>query len=330
MAMADDPRLGQGESGAYRSPFRQWDEKSWVRSGSRRGDGFEAGKHNYSPALSFLLRADQDGTLSEAEREVLLTHELYNWLDFTVQLELGPVNEACFLLQSAGFLRFLPAPMKADARRIYTDEGAHAEMSAKLIDDIRSATGIEPLGLQPAFLRELQRLKAEEPSSIEPLISITFVSVSETLITGTLGRLPHDESVQQPVRDVVRDHALDEGRHHQYFKKLFEYFWPSLPAHHRRRLGLLLPRMVLAFLRPDTDAAEAVLRTMPRRFPDPARTVVEMMSQTATKAGIVASARPTLAMLSDNGVFSDPYVVEAFRSRELPAEPPEEAISVAV
>jgi hypothetical protein len=306
-----------GEPKPYQSGFDDWDRRAWVRAKPHRDAPFVPELLYFSPELSVLLRHEEVQAAPEAVRRTLLVHCLYDYLEFTVRLEVGPVNEVCLLLRSPTFLPWLPAGMKDDALRIYTEEAGHAEMSHALMSAVRATTGVAPIAGEPRFLRELDRLYAAESPAFRPLVKLFFVVVSETLITGTLTRLPHDRRVQHAVRDLARDHAADEGRHHAYFRQLFEYLWPRLPLPLRRKVGVLLPEMILAFLAPDVPSlADRLAATA--AFDDPHRIAVEAVACARTREEIALGARPTLRMLASERVFDDPVIVDAFRTNNLP------------
>ncbi len=89
---------------------------------------------------------------------------------------------------------------------------------------------------------------------------IFFTIVSETLISAILSGIPSDPRVVTAVRELVADHAQDEGRHHAYFSRLLEFTWPRLSKAQRALIGPLLPEMILAFLEPDFVAIAGNLR----------------------------------------------------------------------
>jgi P-aminobenzoate N-oxygenase AurF len=301
----------------YRSGFRQWDENAWVRCKPHRTPPFSPGLHFFPPELCPLLSHSVVQRAPAALREKILLHSLYLHLHFTVQLELGPVNEVCKLLHSAEFLPVLPGQMRDDALRIYVDEAGHAEMSHALMSSARTATGIEPVPHEPRFLRELARLSGRDPGLDQRLVLLFFVIVSETLITGTLSRLPRDTEVQLAVRQVARDHAADEVRHHAYFRQLFEYLWPRLPGDLRARIGPLLPQIIVAFLAPDDAALTAILASFGDSFDRPERIVAEVVADGATMRRVRQDARQTMRMLGGAGVLRDAATLAAFQQAGL-------------
>lgn len=305
-------RFSELTSDSYESHFLKWDELSYIRKKPRRATPFDRNLYFYPEGLATLFAHPKVKKAPEHVRRKLLVLHLYNYLEFTVRLELGPVNEINKLLCHEEFLPWLPSQMRADAFKIYVDEGAHAEMSHVLMMAVQESTKVERLRLTPAFLRTLDGLVSGEQPEYRPLIKLFFVIISETLITGSLVKLPKDESVQRAVRDLANDHATDEGRHHAYFRKVFEYVWPRLPREMRRKVGVLLPDMILAFLQPDKSALTRMLESFPEEFPRPAQIVEEVVDYNSTRNGIVSSASPTLKMLRENDVFDDPVIDNAF------------------
>jgi hypothetical protein len=97
-------------------------------------------------------------------------------------------------------------------------------------------------------MTRLGELKSALDAPLRPLADIFFTTVSETLISGILGAVPRDQAVFTAVRETVADHAEDEGRHHAYFTRFFEYAWPQLTASQRELMGALLPDFVLGVI----------------------------------------------------------------------------------
>lgn len=132
----------------------------------------------------------------------------------------------------------------------------------------------------------MNRLIESEPESFGEFVKLFFVCVSETLITGSLNKLPRDEEVQAAVRNLARAHAKDEGQHHKYFKSLFQQLWPIMPYQTRVRIGTLLLAMLRAFLLPDRDYMIRVLETHAPDVRDATRIVDEILKSDATAEGL--------------------------------------------
>ena len=248
----------------YRSAFHKWHEEAWVRSMGRRADSFDSRLDYFPRKLSALfLHPDVRSMIPPSKQTELLIYQLYVYLDFTVWLEMGPVNEVCNLLRRPDFLPWIASAMKEDAFKIYTDEAGHAQMCAELRASITAATGVNPiLNERPQFLSTLDQLIHGHPLEFANVIKLFFVIVSETLITGLLSKLPSEQSVQATVRAVVSDHAKDEARHHAYFRALFENLWPRMPRPLAHRIGLQLPEIIMAFLQPDKPALTKIVEQL--------------------------------------------------------------------
>jgi len=206
--------------------------------------------------------------------------------------------------------------MKEDALKIYVDEGAHAEMAHAIISKIEDYTQIKSLRIEPVFLRALDEIILNQPRELEKMIKVFFVSISETLITGTLNELPRDETVQKSVREFALDHATDEGKHHAYFKQLFEILWPKMPKDLQIKIGCLLPEMIKAFLYPDIHALEQILLQF--FSPEESKEIInDLVNSEVIMNGVRKSSTPTKSMLRQNKLFEVDEIKEAFNKYKL-------------
>src|SRR5262249_1512979 len=145
-----------------------------------------------------------------------------------------------------------PPGMIIDARKIAVDEMHHALLTGGFIDEIATQSGVTPPpARRPAFLLALDDIKASHDRALRPLLILFFAIVSETLITGTLTRVPNDERVVAGVRKIFGDHAQDEACHHSYFAEVLLRCWPQLSPSERAVIGPMLPRFIALFLSPD-------------------------------------------------------------------------------
>jgi P-aminobenzoate N-oxygenase AurF len=297
---------------SYVSRFSSWDQQSWIRAKPHRIEPFQTGKKFFSADHCTLLSVPAIADATNAVREAILIHALYQHLSFTVALETGPINEACVILNEGTVFRWLPEAMRLDALRIYADEGGHAEMTYALMASVQEHTGVRPIRHTPRFLRDLDGLVQRCPDQSKPLVKICFSVVSETSITSTLRHVPGDEGVQPSVRAVLADHASDEGRHHAYFHQLFEMMWPRFSKSQRRMLGPLFPRMIYAFFQPDEELHAKTLQSVGY-----SAEMAATAARYATKAWLDShrvqdDASRTLQMFSDAGMREDPDTVAAF------------------
>ena len=248
----------------YRSAFRGWDTRAWIRAKPRRSAPFERGLLFFSPDAVAELRGHQTEVQSEATAELCVRH-LQAHLAMTVVLELGPVNDACMVIRDSEYSPWFPAQLRHDALRVYADEAGHAEMTDDMATLVERATGIAPPTTPPAFVRTVKTLVAAAEPEHRDLVRFVAGVVSETLISVTLTRVPLDDRVQLAVRQLLADHAADERRHAALFRDAFACVWPRLTPDVRQAALRLVPELVLAFLEPEhaelaAAAAEPTLR----------------------------------------------------------------------
>jgi hypothetical protein len=298
----------------YQSVFAQWDSNSAVRTRPRRMiDEVDEGKTLFSPALMPCAAHPLVVARGPATVHELLTRRLYTYLDFTTVLEQQYVNPTLMRISQNRTGIQLCDEMRLDAYRIYCDEAYHALFSADLKQQVESCTAIPPsLVGRPAFAATLRAAKRRLPRSIWPAADLCFAIVSETLISGVLTGIPQDPTVVTTVRESIADHAVDERKHHAYFSKLAERFWPQLNTAERRTLGPVFGDFIVGFLSPDLDAYRLMLLTMGFPERDARQILLESHPRAATETGIRHAARATVKLLERMGVLRDPFVADHF------------------
>jgi hypothetical protein len=300
--------------------LQAWDVKSSVRNKPRRilEEQEAMGKVYFSPELVAITSRPLVAQLGpDVTRELQVQH-LYRYLDFTTKLELEVINRVAgdIALGKRGIE--LPEVMREDAFKLCTDESYHAYFSDDLRRQVRATTGIVPdRAGTPQFLRRLRSLKHDLPAELRSLAELLFAVVSETLISSILCDLPKDERVVSAVREIVADHAEDEGRHSAYFSQLFGYLWPQLDDRQKAVLGPLLPLFIRTFLEPDH---RAIRRSLSKHSldEDKIRAVVdETYPETAVSAAALDAARVTLHLFLNNGLMDNRQIADAFLSHGL-------------
>lgn len=261
------------------------------------------------PVLYHPLVREQDQRVINS----LLLQRLHVYLDFTADLEQLVVTPVTQLVsrRRSGFE--LPTAMLRDAYKICTDESWHAQFSDDLQYQLITATGELPEAAgEPYFLTRLTTVKSELEPSMRPLADLFFTVVSETLISSILSGIPKDQRVFTAVRETIADHAEDEGRHHAYFARFFEYAWPQLTPGQQDLVGTLLPEFIVAFLQPDLAATSVVLRAT-GLGPEAVRGVVEeTYPLTRVQADMRAASAATLRLLERQRVFESDKVADSF------------------
>ncbi len=303
------------------SKLAHWDEKASVRVKPRRvllRDEEAEGKTFFTPELVPVSRHPLVARLGPEAVRALQVKTLYRYLDFTKRLELDAISvvAADIALGRAG--PELPDVMRQDAFKLCTDEAHHAYFSDDMKRQVAEATGVAVEDSStPRFLRRLRAIRRDLPRDQRRLALALFSVVSETLISGILCQVPKDERVVTSVREMVADHAEDEGRHSAFFSQFFGYLWPRLGNSLRAELGPLLPEFIQAFLEPDKTPIRRSLRALPLH-PDEVETI---LAESYPPAEVAASTRQaatvTLHLFERHGVMDDPHLADAFRERGL-------------
>ena len=304
----------------YRTKFRLWESRASVRNAPRRvlAEDAHGGKLFFPPELVPMVEHPLVAERGQAVVEDLLLQRLHVYLDFTADLEQSAVNPVTQLISRRRIGFELPDRMIEDAYKICTDESWHAQFSDDLQRQIADVTGKRPiLPSEPQFLARLRVAESEAPPEIAGLPKLFFTIVSETLISSILAGIPSDPRIVTAVRELVADHAQDEGRHHAFFSSVFGRVWPALSPRERRLVGPLLAEFVFAFLEPDYPALHEVVRAA-GFTDDEARQVVE---ETHPRGAVVSGSRQatasTLRLFDEYGVFGDPAIAETFVERGL-------------
>jgi hypothetical protein len=253
--MLQGPATARLRIGEYTSYFERWDALASVRRRPRREVETDPIGLYFPPEMHPVVLHPIVAGRGESVVKGLLLQRLYDYLDFTTELENLAVIPVATKISRGRSGLILPERMRADAHKIVTDEAWHAQFSYDFAQQVVAATGCPKLGAEeavaPAFLPRLDELREQLPHEVRGVESLLFAIVSETLISGILSDIPRDDRLPQSVREVVHDHAEDEGRHHVYFRSVLRHLWPALTVRERRAVGPLIPAAINAFLEPD-------------------------------------------------------------------------------
>ncbi|MEV4556224.1 diiron oxygenase [Kitasatospora sp. NPDC049285] len=313
-------RAGHRAAAEYDSRFRNWDLRAAVRRKPNRADGLEDAEAFLPFPPELAPAADHPLVRSrgpEAVRRVL-QHSLYQYLHFTTELELLAVIPVVAQISRNRSGLALPAAMRSDAFKILTDEAWHAQFSENMLERLEQTSGVpRRLPGVPGFVAGLDELRERLQPELRGVEALLFSIVSETLISSVLGGLPHDVRLPPAVRELVRDHAEDEGRHHSYFHQVLRALWPALTPRERRAVGPLLPGAVLAFLAPDLRAIGLALRDVGLTGEEIAQVLVEAVPHDRVVADAAEAARSAIRYFAEAGALDDPATREAFEASGL-------------
>ena len=134
---------------------------------------------------------------------------------------------------------------------------------------------------------------------------------------GFLRGIPRDQRVVSAVRNTVRDHCIDESRHHSYFVYVVHQHWASSPPDRREVLGPLYARLIRLFLDPDLDLCQGWLMEAGLAPRDAELVLRDYYSPERVAAGLRADAFPTLKLMGRVGVLDHPVAHAAFVEQKL-------------
>lgn len=305
----------------YTSRFERWDALASVRRKPRREFSAEAPGLFFPPELYPVVLHPIVAARGEAVVSGLLLQRLYDYLDFTTELESLAVIPVATKISRGRSGLALPEQMRADAHKIVTDEAWHAQFSDDFARQAEAATGCPRLGAEtsagPAFVTRLDELRQGLPYGIRGVESLLFAIVSETLISGILSDIPRDDRLPSAVRELVRDHAEDEGRHHVYFRSVLKYTWSALTLSERRDVGPLVPRAIRAFLEPDYVRAAHHLGSIGLTRDETDQVITESWPVHAVRQNISRAAAPLTRYFTEVGALDDARTLASFEEAGL-------------
>jgi hypothetical protein len=250
-------------------------------------------------------------------RRYLVAQHCYQWLRFTMHFEVAVVCRATQQIADGSTGLELPVTSHLDAYKIVVDEGYHSLYSLDVQHQLATRSGIPALGYDfGPFIRGLDAVGEQMPAHRQ-LVQLLQVVVFETLITSILSDIPNDESVVTLVRDTVRDHAIDEGRHHAFFSAFFRRLWGQLDPGTRALVADYLPTLVVRSLRPATDPAHAALLSCGFSEAHVRDIIAESYSRARVLAGVRHAAAKTLRLFEEVGVLDFPGARDNFTGHGL-------------
>ncbi|GII88932.1 hypothetical protein Ssi03_69220 [Sphaerisporangium siamense] len=301
-------------------PFDQWYEAAGVRGGVRRmfTEESEDGKVFYPESLvPYLAHEALAGLPSRTRRELTIRH-LYQFLLSTTHLETRIVNTTAELIANDRAGLRLPVRLRLDAFKVYCDEGYHALYSLDLADQIAAGTGVAiPPWDYGGFVDRLERAGRSLLPDTPALVPLLQAVVFETLITAVLNEIPNDRTVVTVVRDLTRDHAKDEGRHHRFFAAFFAELWAGLDPALRGPVARALPPLIHACLTWDVEPVRSSLLLAGLDADAAAQVVADCYGGDAGAARIADTCQATVRTFQSAGVLEAPGAEEAFATHQL-------------
>lgn len=308
----------------YISNFVNWYKKSTVRSAPRRElieKTFDTKGLNFYSTAAAPLSVHPTIIKNGHQPQILLIY-LYNLLGFTTQLECEVVNLSIDRIGRHQLQYDFSNEMKIDAFKIYCDEAYHALFTADFTFQIRNYLNINNRRYQSyidqhAFFLTTRKLRMNRSKRDAYLIDLAASIVSETLITNTLKRIPRDKSVIIPVREIIADHAQDEGLHHIYFCKLFTILWEQLNEQEQLLVGQVIPQFISAFVAPNFLLFKHFFSELGYTAKESEQIIRETYSEEALFENKQNTSSQLMRLLHNNKIFDNYKIRLAFISEGL-------------
>ena len=301
----------------YQSPFEDWYTYSTVHK-PLPDFTCETGLVLFPPELVPGIGHPLVEKLGNHATRRLMMRKLESYNAFTEKLEYKAVMGASIKIAENPRAFGLSEQAGREARLIVTDESHHAYVVIELIKRIPGFSELPPLSpSQPPFLRGLEELEKSLPTEFADDLLIAFVAISETLITSILRGIPRDPRVVSAVRNTVRDHCIDEARHHSYFVYVVHQHWASSAPDRREILGPLYAKLIRLFLDPNIDLCRAWLLEAGLDPHDAEIVLRDYYSPERLAASIRADSFPTLKLMERVGVLGHPTARRAFVEQKL-------------
>lgn len=299
------------------SPYRATVEQ-WKRDNSTvtppMSTAFDLALKYFPPSCTSILSHPDVSKVGTTTKDKLLLLQLYKYLEFTIWTEQGLVVEVCEKMYAKNYFLKLSRDLVEGARSIHRQEKNHSRWAYALLLGVSTHTRVSPPDEQPDFFKQMDRL-INDDKSMEVLIKLFFVIIAELIDFGTAEKIRQDTQVQKPVRDFADDHENEEKLHRVYFRKLFEEVWDLLPSDIKQPIGILIPDIVIAFLKPEEASIRTMLGMFPSDFPTAEEIVQDLTANVSTD--IRHSAGEALSFMREYGVFDNPTIAAAFRARHL-------------
>jgi len=301
----------------YQSPFEDWYTYSTVHK-PLPDFTCETGLVLFPPQLVPGVGHSLVDKLGNHATHRLTMRKLESYNAFTEKLEYKAVMAASIKIAENPQAFGLSEQAGREARLIVTDESHHAYVAIELIKRIPGFSELPPLTpSQPPFLSGLDELARGLPAEFADDLLVAFFSISETLITSILRGIPRYQRVVSAVRNTVRDHCIDEARHHSYFVYVVHQHWASSTPDRRELLGPLYAKLIRLFLDPDIDLCRAWLLEAGLDPHDAAVVLRDHYSPGRVSANIRADSFPTLKLMERVGVLDHPAARTAFVEQKL-------------
>jgi hypothetical protein len=206
-----------------------------------------------------------------------------------------------------------PADLRRSAHRMTLDELYHTFFFEELIEQVHDDMGRKPPATSQQDL--FQKLgRSMEAAQLEPKLALLILTCTvETVLGGAMTKMPLELEVSLRVREVFRDHSVDEATHCVLFTSIFKSCWATLSPYEREQAGKMIASFIHSLTMPNNALERQTLTQLGFSAKD-AEEISDWAEQKALPFSVLAqqNAGKTIRMLREAGALSIPAVADAF------------------
>ncbi|RPG53597.1 MAG: hypothetical protein CBE48_001120 [Flavobacteriales bacterium TMED288] len=271
------------------------------------------------PSYSAILKHDGLKSLSDDQKRFVMGTQLLEFVEKTTIFEVEHVNNVANSLALGKYNFEIPNILKVDAFKIYTDEGFHALFSKKMADDIKKYYKIED-DITPYlknFFLELNNIGSEFGKKYSYLSNLSSTIVSESMIVQDISN-EMKGIVYEPIREMFKDHMIDEAYHANYFGTLLKVIWPQFSEKEKEIMSFNLCESILLLSKPRVDIYHYSLSKLGFDKKRISEIISDVYDNKETKENILKKkSSQVLKLLENSGVFNFTFAKEKFKASEL-------------
>ena len=191
--------------------------------------------------------------LGEEAKQYILTQTMYKYMNDIANVELDVITDTSLMIANNHFSYEFPLDVRHDLLSIVIDETYHAYVARDFMEQVIEQTGIAPLSLpkETDLSAALNHSLGQLEKDIQDEFKLVAVCISEVALTADIFYVAKEKGLSKTFLYVMRDHALDEGRHVKIFKPVLKMFWENLPKEKQQNIMRIIPSFFKHYLNPD-------------------------------------------------------------------------------
>lgn len=301
-----------------------WEKSASIRSRPRRIlVQQDSDEHLYPIARQPIALHPLVEARGAAACRYVLVQSLYKFLSDIAFVETKVVNRVAMAIADDELPWQFPQVIRRDALTVVIDEAYHAYVALDFIEQVRNATGIQPLPLPKTITirRAIDGARARLPAALHPALEVVAVCIAENSVTLELININREHGLNRTFHAVNTDHMVDEVRHSLLFADVLKSLMTMLAPGQREAIGQALPGLLGDYLslslQKQFDAL--ILRALDLTEAEVAEVIadVHLGQDLAAYRTINPIVDKVVDFLDDCGALADASVRQSFAARGL-------------